>query len=175
MNSSENKEIKPLSELEENLEILRQTYFFSVLPLETMKIFAYLCTREKFKEGEYIFRQNEDDGQAFYIVSGKAILEREDSSSSVKEIRECHSGEFLGGLTLLGEARRLFSLKAVAETICLILTREKFAKTSEQFPDIIPRIFKAVAKNIDAWEERFLADRADLCGQCMSNLGVSLI
>ena len=173
MNSSENK-TQPLSELEENLEILRQTYFFSVLPLETLKIFAYLCTREKFKAGEYIFRQNEDDGQAFYIISGKAKLEREDNGS-VNEIRDCRSGVFLGGLTLLGEARRLFSLKAVADTICLILVREKFSKTSGQFPDIMPRIFKAVAKNIDAWEERFLADRADLCGQCMSNLGVSLI
>jgi hypothetical protein len=39
----------------------------------------------------------------------------------------------------------------------------------------MPRIFKAVAKNIDAWEERFLADRADSCGECIVNLGVSLI
>jgi CRP/FNR family cyclic AMP-dependent transcriptional regulator len=174
MNSSGKNEATPSSELEQNLEILRQTYFFSGLPLETLKIFAYLCTREKFKQGEYIFRQNEDDGQAFYIISGKAVLERE-NNSSIKEIRECHSGEFFGGLTLLGEARRLFSLRALEDTICLVLVREKFSKTREQFPDIMPRIFKAVAKNIDAWEERFLADRADLCGQCMANLGVSLI
>jgi CRP/FNR family cyclic AMP-dependent transcriptional regulator len=174
MNSSGKNEANPSSELEQNLEILRQTYFFSGLPLETLKIFAYLCAREKFKQGEYIFRQNEDDGQAFYIISGKGMLEREDKSS-VKEIRECHSGEFLGGLTLLGEARRLFSLRAVQDTTCLVLAREKFSKTREQFPDIMPRIFKEVAKNIDAWEERFLADRADLCGECMANLGVSLI
>jgi CRP/FNR family cyclic AMP-dependent transcriptional regulator len=173
MNSFENNKEKPLSELEENLEILRQTYFFSGLPLEALKIFAYLCTREKFKPGEYIFRQNEDDGRAFYIVSGKAKLEREDDGS-VKEIRDCRPGEFLGGLTLMGEIRRLFSLKAAEETICLILAREKFSKAIEQFPNIMPRIFKAVAKNIDSWEERFLADRADLCGQCLANLGVSL-
>ena len=110
MNSSGKNEDNPSSELEQNLEILRQTYFFSGLPLETLKIFAYLCTREKFKQGEYIFRQNEDDGQAFYIISGKAVLERE-NNSSIKEIRECHSGEFFGGLTLLGEARRLVCLK----------------------------------------------------------------
>ena len=173
MNSSGKNETSPSSELEQNLEILRQTYFFSGFPLETLKVFAYLCTREKFKQGEYIFRQNEDDGRAFYIISGKASLEREDNSSS-KKIRECHSGEFLGGLTLMGEIRRLFSLKAVEDTICLVLMREKFSKAIEQFPDIMPRILKAVAKNIDSWEERFLADRADLCGQCLANLGVSL-
>jgi CRP-like cAMP-binding protein len=174
MNSSEKNRTDPSSELEENLEILRQTYFFSGLPLETLKVFAYLCTRVRFKKDEHIFRQNEDDGRAFYIISGKARLERADNGSA-KEIRDCDTGEFIGGLTLLGETRRLFSLKAVEDTVCLILNREKFTKAMEQFPDIMPRIFKAVAKNVDAWEERFLADRADMCGECMVNLGVSLI
>jgi CRP-like cAMP-binding protein len=174
MNSSGKNETTASSELEENLEMLRQTYFFSGLPLETLKVFAYLCTREKFKQGEYLFRQFEDDGQAFYIIDGKATLERE-VDSETKEIRDCNAGEFLGGLTLLGETRRLFSLKAAQDTNCLILNREKFSKATEQFPNIMPRIYKAVAKTIDTWEERFLAGRADMCGECMENLGVSLI
>ena len=174
MSLSEKSEANPSSELEENLEILRQTWFFSGLPLETLKIFAYLCTREKFKPDEYIIRQHEDDGRAFYIISGKAVLERGDNSST-KEIRDCQVGEFIGGLTLLGEVRRLFSLRATEDTICLVLEREKFSKALQQFPDIMPRIFRAVAKSIDSWEERFLAGRADMCGECMVNLGVSLI
>lgn len=174
MSSSERNNANPSSELEENLEILRQTYFFSGLPLETLKVFAYLCTREKFKADEYIFEQDEEDGRAFYIISGRARLERK-ANGSVKAIRDCRTDEFIGGLTLLGEARRLFSLRAVEDTVCLILERERFTKALEQFPNIMPRIFKAVAKNIDSWEERFLADRADLCGECMANLGVSLI
>ncbi len=174
MSSLEKNEANPSSELEENLEILRQTWFFSGLPLETLKIFAYLCTREKFKTDEYIIRQHENDGRAFYIISGKAVLEREDNSRA-KEIRDCNAGEFIGGLTLLGEVRRLFSLRATEDTICLVLEREKFSKALQQFPNIMPRIFKAVAKSIDSWEERFLTDRADMCGECMVNLGVSLI
>jgi CRP-like cAMP-binding protein len=174
MNLSEKNNANPSSELEENLEILRQTYFFAVLPLETLKVFAYLCTREKFKKDEYLFKQHEEDGRAFYIISGRAMLERQENDTT-KKIRDCTKGEFLGGLTLLGEVRRLFSLKAAEDTICLVLEREKFSKTMEQFPDIMPRIFKAITKNIDSWEERFLADRADMCGECMVNLGVSLI
>ena len=174
MNSSERNDANPSSELEDNLEILRQTYFFSGLPLESLKIFAYLCTREKFKKDEYLFKQHEEDGRAFYIISGKAILERQDNETN-KKVRDCDMGEFLGGLTLLGEVRRLFSLKAAEDTICLVLEREKFSKALEQFPTIMPLIFKAVAKNIDSWEERFLTGRADMCGECMVNLGVSLI
>ena len=174
MSLSETNKSTPSSEFQENLEILRQIYFFSVLPLETLKIFAYLCTRENFKQGEYIFRQNEDDGQAFYIVEGKARLERENNGGTIK-MRDCETGEFLGGLTLLGETGRLFSLKSVVDTTCLVISREKFAKTMEQFPDLMMKICKAVAQNIDTWENRFLTDQGDQCGKCMGRLGVTLI
>ena len=174
MSLSEKNKLSPSSEFQENLEILRQTYFFSGLPLETLKIFAYLCTRENFRQGEYIFRQEEDDGQAFYIIDGKAMLER-GINGETSEVRDCNPGEFLGGLTLLGEGSRLFSLKSVADTTCLVLSREKFTKTMEQFPGLMMKICKAVAQHIDSWEKRFLADQGDQCGECMRKLGVTLL
>ena len=174
MSSLEKNNSAPSSEFQENLEILRQTYFFSGLPLETLKIFAYLCTREKFRQGEPIFRQDEDDGQAFYIIEGQARLERTDNGKT-SEIRDCKSGEFLGGLTLLGETRRLFSLKSITDTTCLVLDRGKFLKTMEQFPNLFAKICNAVAQSIDTWEDRFLGDRGDQCGECVSRLGVTLI
>ena len=174
MSSSEKNNVTPSCEFQDNLEILRQTYFFSGLPLETLKIFAYLCTREVFREGEYLFRQDEDDGRAFYIIDGRARLERDDNGDKT-EIRDFQTGEFLGGLTLLGETRRLFSLKSVTDTTCLVLNRGKFLKTMAQFPNLLARICNAVAKSIDTWEDRFLADRGDQCGDCMGRLGVTLI
>ena len=175
MNLSGRNNVNPASELEQNLEFLRQTYFFSGIPLEALKVFAYLCTREKFKAGEYLFRQGEDDGQAFYVIEGKAVLEYEDNEDT-KIIRDCEIGEFLGGLSLVGEMRRLFSLKAETDTTCLILNREKFSKVLDQFQDLMPKIFKALATGIDNWEERFLLSaRTDKCGDCMELLGVSLL
>ncbi len=164
----------PSSEFQENLELLRQIYFFSGLPLETLKVFAYLCSREKFKQDQYIFTQDEDDGQAFYFIDGKASLER-NTNGETTVVREYATGEFVGGLTLLGETKRLFSLKSVAETTCLVLDREKFKKTMEQFPGLLVKICNAVAKSIDTWEERFLSDRVDQCGDCLDKLGVTLI
>ena len=174
MSSSEKNNLTPSCEFQDNLEILRQTYFFSGLPLETLKIFAYLCTREIFRQGEHLFRQDEDDGRAFYIIDGRARLERNDNGKKI-EIRDYQTGEFLGGLTLLGETRRLFSLKSVTDTTCLVLNRGQFLKTMEQFPNLLARICNAVAKSIDTWEDRFLADRGDQCGDCMDRLGVTLI
>ena len=174
MNSSGKNDSNPASELEQNLNILRQTYFFAGIPLEALKVFAYLCTREKFKQNEYLFQQGEDDGQAFYIIEGKAVLER-DVGGEIKTFRSFTGGDFMGGLTLLGEMRRLFSLKATADTTCLIIDREKFTKVLEQFQEVMPRIFKALVMGIDSWEERFLADRTEKCSDCMGHLGVSLL
>lgn len=174
MNSPEKNSGQPPSEFQDNLNLLRQTYFFSGLPLETLKVFAYLCVREKFNPQEHLFRQDEEDGQAFYFIEGRAELERDNDGNS-RTIRSYGTGDFVGGLTLLSKMRRLYSLTAVEPSICLVLSREKFSKALEQFPEIMPRILTAVANGIDRWEDRFLADIADKCGGCLEKLGVSLI
>jgi CRP/FNR family transcriptional regulator, cyclic AMP receptor protein len=174
MNSLETDKPTAESELDQNLELLRQTYLFSSVPLEALKVFAYLCSREKFKAGEYLFRQGEDDGQAFYIISGHAVLERKEGDT-VREIRQCHEGEFMGGLSLMGSLQRLFSLRATSDIICLILARETFTRTLSQFQDLLPALIKALVGGVDGWEKGFLSKRADHCGECLQNLGVSLL
>jgi CRP-like cAMP-binding protein len=174
MSSLDENNLSPSSEYQENLDILRQTYFFSGLPLESLKVFAYLCTREKFKNGDALFRQGEDDGDAFCLISGKTQLERTVDSKTFL-VRGFGPGEFIGGLSLLGETRRLYTLLALEETICLVLSREKFSKTIQQFPGQMPRIFKAVVSAINRWEELFLAEMSGDCGGCLPRLGVSLL
>ena len=172
--SSGKNEAYQASEFQENLEILRQIYFFSGLPLERLKVFAYMCTRETFKQGEYLFRQGDDDGQAFYIVSGKARLVHTDEGGE-QMIRDYDTGEFLGGMVLLGNMHRLFSLKALTEVTCLILTREKFSTTIQQFPDLMPKLIKSVVERVSAWEGGFLVSRGEGCEVCGQKVGVSLV
>jgi hypothetical protein len=69
----------------------------------------------------------------------------------------------------------LYSLRALQETICLVLSRDKFSKTLDQFPEQRYRIFKAVVAAINDWEERFLEGMAEACDGCTSRLGVSLL
>jgi CRP/FNR family cyclic AMP-dependent transcriptional regulator len=175
MNSSpERNEGRQTSEFQENLELLRNIYFFSGLPLQSLKVLAYICTRETFKEGEFLFQQDDDDGQAFYILSGKAGLEHRDESGDHR-IREYEAEEFLGGLVLLSNMRRRFSLKAMTDLTCLILTRDKFLMTMEQFPELIPKIIKSVVEKINAIEGRFLASNSEGCEICGQMAGFSLL
>lgn len=150
----------PACEFQQNLEILRQIDFFAGLPMETLKVFAYLCARESFATEDYLYHEDDDDGQAFYILSGQLSLIHEVDGREVS-IRNYAAGEFIGGLSLLGSTRRLFALKAGQDTECLLLTREKFTKAITQFPDLIPKIFKSVVDSIRSWDQQLLFEMAE--------------
>ena len=175
MNSSmEKNDTFPSSEFGENLAILREIYFFSELPLELLKVLAYLGAHENFQAGDYLFHQNDDDGQAFYIISGEARLLYGDGDKTIV-IRDFAAGTFLGGQALLGNSRRLFSLQARTDMTCLILTRQKFAKAMEQFPGLLPRVIQTLINRINIWEEKFFAEFAAGCDTCRQKIGVSLL
>ena len=66
MNSSTELKQAP-SEYQSNLEILMQIPMFSGLPIEPIKLLAYLCKREIFRPGEIIFQQHEVDDNAYFL------------------------------------------------------------------------------------------------------------
>ncbi|MFP4347093.1 MAG: Crp/Fnr family transcriptional regulator [Thermodesulfobacteriota bacterium] len=153
---------------------MRQIYLFSRFPLDSLKVFAYLCAKEHFKKGEYLFKQDDDDGQAFYLFSGSARLIRETPDAEMV-IRDYPEETFIGGMMLLSRIRRLYSLKATEDLSCLVLSREKFQKAMEQFPDLMPKVTRALIEQVFAWEEHFLVHRADTYEECIQKGGLSLI
>ena len=161
-------------EFTENLDVLRQIDFFSGLPIEKLKVFAYLCTREVFQEGDELFTQGEDDGQAFHILSGSVEMIHEDNGQT-RIIKTLQKDDFIGGMSLLSPMPRLYSLKAKQEVVCLLMTRAKFSKALEQFPELMPRIFKAVVDGIRAWDKGFLKSDTGGCSACERWLGISLL
>jgi CRP-like cAMP-binding protein len=156
-----------------NLDLLRQIDFFSSIPIEKLKVFAYLCNRETFAPDEEVFNQGEDDGQGFLILKGQARLIREQSGTAT-DIRTVEEGEFLGGLSLLSSMPRLFTFKAITDLECLILTRDKFGRVLDQMPELTPRIFKTLAGRLRAWDERMLSACEDGQNACQVS-GISLI
>lgn len=170
MNSSTEKtEGFEACEFRESLQLLRQIYLFSRLPLDALKVFAYLCARERFRAGDALIRQGEDDGQALYIIEGTARLIREQDDGE-REIRTLGPETFLGGMSLLADTPRLFTLRAETDVACMVLNRKRFRRALEQFPDLSARLMRAVVDRVHAWESQALAG-ADARGR----EGVSLI
>ncbi|MFP4586351.1 MAG: cyclic nucleotide-binding domain-containing protein [Desulfococcaceae bacterium] len=170
MNSSTEKaEGFEACEFREFLAQLRRIYFFSRLPLDVLKVFAYLCTKERFRAGDALIRQGEDDGQAFCILEGEARLIREEAEGE-RNIRSLGPETFLGGMSLLTESPRLFTLRAETDMACLVLNRKRFLRTLEQFPDVSSKLMGAIVEQIHSWESQNL-----IGGEGASKAGVSLI
>ncbi|MDJ0912487.1 MAG: cyclic nucleotide-binding domain-containing protein [Desulfobacterales bacterium] len=163
------------SEFQEDLNIFREIYFFAGLPLDMLKLLAYLSTRDTYKPGDVLFEQGDEDDRAYFIIAGQATLE-DSTGGQTRPIRTYQQGDFIGGLALLGRVRRLFALKATTDLVCLSITREKFTKALEQFPENMPKIIKAIIERISAWDDRFLKEStSDHCEACRNNAGVSLL
>ena len=170
MNSS--VESKQPSEYQDTLQILMEIPFFAGLPLEALKLIAYFCRRETFKPGEFLFREDEVDPSAYYVLSGTGTLLLEQAPAPLQTISE---GRFIGGLSLVGDMKRLFSLRAEQQLVCIVLTREKFRKTLDQFPNIIHKIMETVAAEVYQWEKGCLHQYDLSCAGGKMSIGVSLL
>ncbi len=158
-------------EFAQNLDILRHVDFLAGLPMEALKLFALICSREKYQPGDYLFKQGENDGQAFYIVSGKALLTYTENNAE-ETLREVSAGQMLGGMAIMGDVPRLYSLKADTAMECFVLVRDKFNSTLVQFPEIMPILFKRLVQKVYDRERIFLETRNPDCQACRNNMGV---
>ncbi len=163
-----------LCEFQDNLSILRQVAFFSGLPLEILKVFAYLCTREGFKPGQALFKQGDDDGCGYFILSGTAELIHEKNGAE-HLIKTYQEGNFIGILALLGTMPRLFSLRASEQTTCLVISRHKFSKAMERFPEIMPKLIQTIINRISLWEKQAIHACSDQLSSRDNLLGISIL
>ncbi len=162
------------SEYQSNLEMLVQIPIFTGLSLECLKVLAYLCTRESFKAGEVIFQQHDVDPNAYFFIHGTAELVLLDDRGE-EHLREFEENDFIGGLTMFYEMKRLFTLRARTDVTCLMLSKEKFNKILERFPEIALKVFEGIAKSIYQWEYRVVNEHTRSCAPCGHGLGVSMV
>ncbi|WP_320169094.1 cyclic nucleotide-binding domain-containing protein [Maridesulfovibrio sp.] len=160
------------SEYQENLEIMREIPYFSGLELEAQKLIAYLCVREKFPAGDDVFVSGDVDRSAYYIISGEMEAYLDIRNTRVQSFK---AGDFVGALSLIGDSKRLFTLKTISDCVCIRLTSDKFKKAQEQYPEISRKFLKATVDMISNWEERFIANFNSGCSGCSTGIGLTLI
>ncbi len=158
-----------------NLETLRSIPFFSGSSLETLKVLAYISRRMHYRDGEALFEQEELDDKAYFILSGYAELacEREGEFHSVGVLEP---GAFVGGLSLLCESKRLFTLRAQGDMSCMVFERNKAWPRISGEPEAMKAVVQNLVKLVVQWEEhsmtQLLASGSPLD---LNSAGVSLL
>jgi CRP-like cAMP-binding protein len=163
------------SEFAANLNVFRQIDFFSQIPVEGMKLFALLCKRQLYKAGDPIFNQGDDDGSSYYLLSGRAklVLKQEKQEYVIREYKE---ENYFGILSLMTSMVNLFSLIAVEDTYCMVMTREAFSKVVDQFPDIPLKIMRSIGQRVTQAEKKCIMEfESNRSEDLLNLLGISLI
>jgi CRP-like cAMP-binding protein len=154
----------------DNLQVLIHLPIFTGLPTEPLKLLAYLCKRQTYLAGERIFQQDQPDSNAYLILAGKARLLLEEPEEI--PLMEMGEKDFVGGLALFCDTDRIYSLRAETDVECLVLSRERFQKTLEQYPEIGPRIFEATARAVLRWQRHFVRHHLVKCAAFRSGMVV---
>jgi len=135
MNSSKNTELD-LNSLEGRLAFLRKLPFFANTPLETVRLYAYLSSREQYAADEPIVLQGEPADRLFLIISGKvAICEEHNGREFHLQLLSADGLNYFGELSILAEFDWFFSALAVTDVTLLTITREAFKKVMEKYPE----------------------------------------
>lgn len=170
--STEKAKSDVVCEFEQNLAILRDLPLFREVPLESMQALAYLCKRLRYKAGDLIFAQNEEDHQAYYFLEGEAELLRS-ANGEERVVGHYGPGAFVGGLTLLADVRRLFSLRAATGVHCIVISRRKLPSDPAKAGAFLQAYGRAITQSIVDWESALLAESGDAAHP--ARLGVSLV
>ena len=174
MNSStEQKPVGNACAYSDFLDIMRGLPLFARVPLDVCKVLAYLSTAETFQPGDYLVRQGEHAEAFYYLTCGRAEVSRLANGSEVT-IKELGAGGSLGGLALILGARSLYSVRVVEQTKAMTLTREKFLKTVQRFPQVEPAMLQSLAEYLLAWEDRFLSRHPEEFAAMGQDFGLSL-
>lgn len=149
-------------ELDENVDILRKVPAFSGIPIERLKLYAYLSKRMHYRAGEFVFRQGELGNLGYVVICGKAQVIRELKEHSIF-LNEFQEGDFFGGLALLADTPWLFSVRAVENLDCLTIDRETFQKLFVQFPEAGIKMLNIMVRRLVQMEEKLLQAGAEEC------------
>lgn len=157
----------------DHLELLRELPLFNGVPLDVVKVLAYLSVVENFTAGESLCDQGETLERSFFVLCGEVQILRHIAGCDTPMLTR-GPGYFFGGLGLLAAAKALYTVRAATPTQCLTLSKEKFLKTAERFPDILPKILHNVVGHVFRWEEAFLSAHAEECADRGNEMGLSL-
>ena len=129
------------------LQTLLQTKspFLEVIGNEDAARMADFSTIKTVKEGDIIFRQDDEADDFYFVYSGQLSvlktkpIEIDESTENRKQmcVGMLYSGDYFGEMALLNNTRRLATIIATSTTVLISITREHFYLCFQETPDLI--------------------------------------
>lgn len=132
-----------------NEEFLARVPLFAHCSAEQIAAVAALAQQHSFEPGQIVVTQG-TPGQAFYmILSGRVEILRDQSS-----LGTFGPGDFFGEMSLLDQAPRSATIRAVEPTECLMLSSWDFRALLESKPSIAVKLLEVLSRRLRVADER---------------------
>ena len=128
---------------------LKHTQLFAGMSDADIGTLGQSTRLEVYETGHVILREGRV-GTAFYvIISGKVEVIKGMASAEPMVMGTLGAGDFFGEIAAMKHVTRSASVKALEETMCLVIHRLDLDSYIERYPDIAAKVDAALAARFD--------------------------
>lgn len=133
----------------ERMIFLKRVRFFQSLPVEQLKAVATICEEKTFKAGETIFREGDEGGMLFVVVSGQVDVGlMNEESENFTMLATYGASTAFGEMSLFDGSPRSADAIATQETLVVTLKRAAFLSLTRQYPDLSVHVITALSDRL---------------------------
>ena len=130
-------------------EFLARVPIFANCTAEEIAAISGVAQDAGFQAGQIIVTQG-TPGQAFYLIlSGRVEILRDGQS-----LGAFGPGDFFGEMSLLDQAPRSATIRAIEESTCLMLSSWDFKALLEKYPSIAVKLLEVLSRRLRVADER---------------------
>jgi len=118
---------------------LSEVPFFSMLSKKELAAVARQTDEIDVREGETVAREGDVGREFFVIVDGTAEVVR-----GADRIAELGPGDFFGEMALVGDDRRMATVRATKAMRVIVMTRQSFRDLDRSMPKVHATIVDAI-------------------------------
>jgi CRP-like cAMP-binding protein len=133
----------------EIVELLKQTPLFSEMNEADLEELVPSTRVEVYQPGQIILREGRVGAAFFLIVSGSVEVIKALGKPEEKVVAEHGAGDFFGEIASMKHSLRTASVRALAETRCLVIQRLHIDAYIQRFPIVLARVESALAVRSD--------------------------
>ncbi|MDH4140516.1 MAG: cyclic nucleotide-binding domain-containing protein [Coriobacteriia bacterium] len=130
-------------------EFLARVPIFASCSQEEITAISGVAQENGFQPGQIIVTQG-TPGQAFYLILGGRVEILRDGQS----LGAFGPGDFFGEMSLLDQAPRSATIRAIEPTTCLMLSSWDFKALLEQYPSIAVKLLEVLSRRLRVADER---------------------
>jgi len=143
------EEEQPVLSIIERMIFLKRVPFFQSLPVEQLKAVAAICEEKTYKVGETIFREGDEGGSLYVVISGQVDVGlMNDESTNFTMLARYGASTAFGEMSLFDNSPRSADAVASQETLVVTLSRAPFLALTRQYPDLSVHVITALSERL---------------------------